>query len=1058
MANERSLQIEKALRQRLLVLDGAAGSLLGSYGLTEDDYHSDRIGDNRKPLSGNHDILNLTRPDIVARMHDEYLAAGADIIETNTFTANAISQADYGTEAHVTEINLAAAKIACQAASHATVKDPSRPRFVAGSIGPTNKTCSISPDVNDPSYRAVSFDEMAAVYREQATALVEGGVDLLLIETVFDTLNAKAALAAIDEIFEEEGIRLPIWVSGTITDASGRTLSGQTVEAFWISIAHCRPMLVGLNCALGAEALRPYLRDLSQSADTFVSVHPNAGLPNEFGGYDDTPDDMAATIAEFARAGLVNVVGGCCGTTPAHIRAIADAVADIEPRRPSETKSFMLLAGLEPLVIRPDSLFVNIGERTNVAGSKKFARLIREKDYDSALKIASQQVKAGAQIIDVSMDEALLDAQSEMTKFLNLIASEPDISRVPIMVDSSQWSVLETGLKCLQGKGVVNSISLKDGPDEFLRRARLIRRYGAAVVVMAFDEQGQADTFERKVEVCRRSYDILTREAGLPPQDIIFDPNVLAVATGIDEHNGYGVAFIDACRAIKETMPLAKVSGGISNLSFSFRGNNAVREAMHSVFLYHAIKAGLDMGIVNPGQLTVYDDLPKSLRDAAEDVVLNRDPNATTRMIKLAEQIGPKKKKSDEDEAWRELPVGKRLEHALVHGLIDHIESDTAIALDNAESALAVLEGPLMDGMNRVGDLFGDGKMFLPQVVKSARVMKKAVKVLTPTLEREKKQAGVTSRGKILLATVKGDVHDIGKNIVGVVLSCNGYEVVDLGVMVPSETILQAARSENVDIIGLSGLITPSLIEMVHVASEMERQGIDVPLLIGGATTSVAHTAVKIEPSYSSPTVHVPDASRAAGVVGRLLNPDARLEYVKEIREKYSQVRANRQASLAATSLVSIDKARANAFDPDFGDYQPLQPKMLGLKTFDNYPLAELVDYIDWAPFFKVWELPGRYPEVFEMEHVGAQARQLYNDAHKLLGRIVDEKLLTAQAVIGLFPAARDGDDITVYTDETRSEVLTVFHQLRQQRSVGRSGCHRCLADFVASESSGIKD
>ncbi|MFH1686504.1 MAG: methionine synthase [bacterium] len=1058
MADSCSHKIEEALRRRLLVLDGAAGSLLQSYGLREGEYRSDRFANHQQPLTGNHDILNLTRPDIVRRMHDEYLAAGADIIETNTFTATAISQADYGTEAFVSEINLAGARIAREAADQATAADPSRTRFVAGSMGPTNKTCSISPDVNDPGYRAVTFDDMVAVYRRQAAALIEGGVDLLLIETVFDTLNAKAALFAIDELFEQKGIRLPIWVSGTITDASGRTLSGQTVEAFWISIAHSRPLIVGLNCALGAEALRPYVRDLATVSDAFIAVHPNAGLPNEFGGYDDTPENMASVLASFARDGLVNVLGGCCGTTPQHIRAIAEAVADIEPRRPTQPKLFMSLSGLEPLLIRPDSLFVNIGERTNVAGSRKFARLIREGDYDGALRIARQQVEAGAQIIDVSMDEALLDAPSEMTRFLNLIASEPEICRVPIMVDSSQWPVLEAGLKCLQGKGVVNSISLKDGSDEFLRRARLIRRYGAAVVVMAFDEHGQADTVERKVEICRRSYDLLIEQAGLSPQDIIFDPNVLAVATGIDEHNNYGVAYIEACRAIKAMMPLTKVSGGISNLSFSFRGNNAVREAMHSVFLYHAIKSGLDMGIVNPAQLTIYDDLPQELRQAAEDVVLNRDPHATTRMIKLAEQTGPKKQAGAQDSAWRELPVAERLAHALVHGITDDIEQDTMAALESAASTLAVIEGPLMAGMNRVGDLFGAGKMFLPQVVKSARVMKRAVKVLTPLLEEEQKQAGLTSRGKILLATVKGDVHDIGKNIVGVVLGCNGYEVVDLGVMVPAQTILETARREAVDIVGLSGLITPSLHEMTHVASELERQEFDLPLLIGGATTSRVHTAVKIEPCYSSPTVYVPDASRAAGVVGQLLDPGARQDFVRKIRDKYRQVRDERQAAGQASDLVSLDQARAAAFEPDFSQYRPPRPNMLGLKTFDDYPLVELVDYIDWSPFFQVWELPGRYPRIFEYQHVGAQARELFHDAQNLLRRIIDEKLLRARAVIGLFPAGRVGDDIVVYADDTRTGLSGVFHQLRQQRHSEQSRYHRCLADFVAPSDSGVED
>ncbi len=1058
MKTDSTQKLKQSLSERILVLDGAAGTLVQSFHLVEAGFRGELLKDHPQDLQGNNDILCLTRPELVTEMHRRYLDAGADIIETNTFTASSISQADYGTEIYVAEMNLAATRLARQAVDQFMAEHPRRTCFVAGSLGPTNRTCSISSDVNDPGHRDVDFDGMAASYAEQVRAMVAGGVDILLVETVFDTLNARAALFAIRTVLDERQIELPIWVSGTITDASGRTLSGQTTEAFWISIAHAQPLIVGLNCALGGAALRPYVKELARVADTFVSTHPNAGMPNEFGGYDDTPEEMAATLRGFAVDGLVNVVGGCCGSGPDHIKAIADAVRGLAPRRIPVIEPYCRLSGLEPLVITPDSLLVNVGERTNVAGSRKFARLIRDEEFEGALKIARLQVKNGAQIIDINMDEAMLDSTASMTRFLNLIASEPDISRVPVMLDSSNFDVIEAGLKCLQGKGVVNSISLKDGDEEFVRRARLVRKYGAAAVVMAFDEAGQATSCERRLEVCARSYRVLVNEVGFPPQDIIFDPNILTIATGIDEHNDYAVSFIAACADIKRTLPLALVSGGISNLSFSFRGNDFIREAMHSVFLYHAIKAGLDMAIVNPGQLAVYDELPADLLEACEDAVLNRRSDATARLTEMAAATKGTAKTRTEDLSWRESSVEERLTHALVHGLGDFIEDDTEEARLGANRPIDVIEGPLMNGMNQVGDLFGAGKMFLPQVVKSARVMKKAVKVLTPYIEAEKLATMASGNGRILLATVKGDVHDIGKNIVGVVLACNTYDIIDLGVMVPAEKIIEAVREHEVDIIGLSGLITPSLDEMVHVAAEMERQGLDLPLLIGGATTSRAHTAVKIAPVYHGPVIHVSDASRAVGVAGKLMNPDRRGEYLGEISQQYDEVRKNHESRQAAKKVLPLEEARKRRITIDWSDYAPPRPQFQGVKIFDNYPLAELIPLIDWAPFFKVWQLPGRYPELLDTPEVGDQARELLTQAEQMLGRIADERLLTARAVIGLFPANTVGDDIEVYHDDRRSEIIMTLYHLRRQKDAAQKAECPCLSDFVASKSSGRQD
>ena len=1031
--------IQEIAKERILLIDGAMGTMLQAYQLEEADFRGDRFKDHPSDLKGNNDLLSLSRPDVVEAIHTAYLEAGADLIETNTFNANAISQSDYGTEDLVYEINLKSAKIARKSAD----KFSHDPRFVCGALGPTNRTASLSPDVNDPGFRNVSFDELAAAYGEQARGLLDGGVDILLVETVFDTLNCKAALFAIQSLLEERGEKVPIIVSGTITDASGRTLSGQTVEAFWHSIRHVDLFCAGLNCALGAEQIRPFLDALSTVADTLVSVYPNAGLPNEFGEYDQSPEAMAKIIKEFSDSGLVNLVGGCCGTTPDHIKAIANAVEDIQPRIIPDIAPLTKLSGLEPVTIRPESNFINIGERTNVTGSARFRRFIKEDNYEEALSVARQQIENGAQVIDVNMDEGLLDSEAAMGTFLRLIAAEPDIAKVPVMVDSSKWSVLETGLKNLQGKGIVNSISMKEGEDEFKRQAGAIKKYGAAVIVMAFDESGQADSYERKIEICSRAYDILTEEVGFPPEDIIFDPNIFAVATGIEEHNEYANAYIEAAKTLKEALPGIHISGGVSNISFSFRGNNGVREAMHSAFLYHAIQAGMDMGIVNAGQLTVYDDIDPELKTRVEDVLFNRREDATERLVEIAEEYRGVKRSEEKDLSWRDQTVEQRICHALVEGIMDFVVEDTEEARKKYDRAIEVIEGPLMDGMNVVGDLFGAGKMFLPQVVKSARVMKKAVAHLVPFIEKEKDELGLTkkSNGKIIMATVKGDVHDIGKNIVGVVLGCNGYDVIDLGVMVPSDKILSSARDEGADIIGLSGLITPSLDEMVHVAKEMERLEFDVPLLIGGATTSKTHTAVKIEENYSGPTVHVIDASRAVGVVSKLMNDNERDAFVSERRQEYDGIRVQRGDSKRVRQL-SIEEARKRKFSTDWEGYQVPSPKLQGMKLFEDYPLDELVDYIDWSPFFHAWEMKGKYPAILKNSKYGKEARKLFQDGQNMLDRIVSQKLIGAKVVIGFFPATAEDETITVDGTE--------FHFPRQRVDKGSNETNYSLADFIS--------
>ncbi|MBI4970592.1 MAG: methionine synthase [Candidatus Omnitrophica bacterium] len=1050
--------LETELKKRILVLDGAMGTMIQAYKLDEAGYRGVQFKNHPVPVTGNNDLLSLTQPQIISDIHRAYLEAGADILETNSFNSTSIAMADYKMEDKVYELNLASAKLAKKMAEEYTRKNPSKPRFVAGAMGPTNRTASLSPNVNDPGFRAISFDELVSAYLEQVRGLVDGGVDILLVETVFDTLNCKAALFAIEEYFKKSLKRLPVMVSGTITDASGRTLSGQTVEAFWNSIAHANLLSVGLNCALGAKELRPYLEELSRISPIYVSAHPNAGLPNQFGQYDETPESMGKVIQDFLDSGFLNIIGGCCGTTPAHIKKIAEIAAKAKPRIPSKVEPFTRLAGLEPLTLTPELNFVNVGERTNITGSPKFSKLILSGDYEGALAIAKQQVEAGAQIIDVNLDEGLLDSEAAMTKFLHLISSEPDIARVPIMLDSSKWSVIEAGLKCLQGKGVVNSISLKEGEEKFLEHARKIRQYGAAVIVMAFDEKGQADTAKRKVDVCTRSYKLLTEKLQFPPEDIIFDPNVLTIATGLEEHNNYAVEFIEATRQIKATLPHCHVSGGLSNISFSFRGINSIREAMHSAFLYHAIKAGLDMGIVNAGLITVYDEIPKELLELVEDALLNRRPDATDRLLKFAETASKEGKTIVKDEAWRKGTVEERLAHALVQGITDYIDQDTEEARRKYPRPISVIEGPLMAGMNIVGDLFGSGKMFLPQVVKSARVMKKAVAYLTPFIEKEKASTGVHSAGKILMATVKGDVHDIGKNIVGVVLGCNNYEIIDLGVMVPCEKILQTAREKKVDIIGLSGLITPSLDEMVHVAKEMEREGFTLPLIIGGATTSVAHTAVKIAPVYHAPVIHVLDASRGVGVAGNLVTPASKNKFVDEKKDEYEKIRLEHQSLQSVLKYLSIEDARKNKFTCDWKMVSIIKPKFLGIKTFSNFPLAEIRERIDWSPFFHAWELRGRYPDIFKDEKVGKIAKNLFDDAQKLLDRIICEKLLTAKGVIGFFPANGIGDDIEIYSDDTRKTVLAVIHSLRQQVSHAANMPNFALSDFVAPKDSGVKD
>ncbi|MFQ5763482.1 MAG: methionine synthase [Rhodospirillales bacterium] len=1051
--------IQALFRERIVVLDGAMGTMIQAHGLDEADFRGKRFQDHPKDLKGDNDLLSITQPEIITDIHAGFLEAGADIIETNTFNSTAISQADYGLEDLAVELNREAAKIARVTADAATRKTPSKPRFVAGAIGPTNRTASISPDVNDPGFRNVSFDDLVKAYTDAVHGLVEGGVDLLLVETVFDTLNCKAVIYAIHKYFDDHGKRLPVMVSGTITDASGRTLSGQTPEAFWNSVAHARPLSVGFNCALGVEALRRHVQEISRVAGVNVSVYPNAGLPNEFGGYDDTPEYMAEHLGEFARSGFVNVVGGCCGTTPAHIRAIAEAVEGVPPRALPEPEPRCHLSGLEPLTPGPLTGFVNIGERTNVAGSARFAKLVRDGDFTAALEIARDQVANGAQVIDVNMDDAMLDGAKAMSTFLNLVAAEPDISRVPVMVDSSKFSIIEAGLKCLQGKGVVNSISLKEGEEAFVSQAREVMRYGAAVVVMAFDEKGQADTYERMVEICTRSYRILTETVGFPPEDIILDPNIFPIATGIEEHNNFSRDYIKALAEIKRTLPHALTSGGVSNMSFSFRGNNAMREAMHSVFLYHAIENGLDMGIVNAGQLAVYAEIPDDLRERIEDGVFNRRPDAADRLLEIADQAKGQKRQKGDNLAWRDAPVAERMKHALVEGITDFIEEDTEEARKAAKHPIEVIEGPLMDGMNVVGDLFGSGQMFLPQVVKSARVMKQAVSYLVPFLEAEKDAAATTrGKGKIVTATVKGDVHDIGKNIVGVVLQCNNYEVIDLGVMVPYTQILETAQNENADLIGLSGLITPSLDEMCTVAAEMKREGFTMPLLIGGATTSRAHTAVKIAPNYPGPTVHVLDASRSVSVVSSLLSDRLRDDFVKEVANDYADLRVRYAEREDAGRGLTLAQARAAAPNIDWQDYQPPTPRFLGPRTFEGYDLAELTTRIDWTPFFRTWELKGTYPQILDGPAQGEAARSLHADAEAMLQRLIGEGWLRADGVIGFFPANAVGDDVEVYADEGRETVAATFHFLRQQVVKESGRANRCLADFVAPKDSGKED
>lgn len=1041
--------LKKTLNQRILILDGAMGTMIQRYALNEKEYRGERFADWPVDLKGNNDLLSITQPDIIREIHHAYLGAGADIIETNSFNSTVISMADYQMESLSDEINEAAAKLARECADEWTRKTPEKPRYVAGILGPTNRTASISPDVNDPAYRNVSYDALVEAYRSSVRALVRGGADIIMIETIFDTLNAKAAIYAVETEFEALGIKLPVMLSGTITDASGRTLTGQTTEAFYNSMRHIRPISFGLNCALGPAELRQYVAELSRIADCYVSTHPNAGLPNAFGGYDLDAANMAGYISEWAQSGLLNIVGGCCGTTPDHIRAIAQAVADIPPRVIPDRPVACRLAGLEPLTIDENSLFVNVGERTNITGSARFKRLIKEGNYQEALDIARNQVENGAQIIDINMDEGMLDSQAAMVRFLNMISGEPDIARVPIMIDSSKWEVIEAGLKCIQGKGIVNSISLKEGEAAFIDHAKKVLRYGAAVIVMAFDETGQADTRQRKTEICQRAYRILTEQVGFPPEDIIFDPNIFAVATGIPEHNNYAVDFIEACKDIKATLPHALISGGVSNVSFSFRGNDPVREAIHAVFLYYAIRNGMDMGIVNAGQLAIYDDLPAALRDAVEDVILNRREDATDRLLALAEEYRGSKGENDQPQLaeWRGWDVEKRLEYALVKGITEFIVEDTEAARLRADSPIEVIEGPLMNGMNVVGDLFSEGKMFLPQVVKSARVMKQAVAYLEPYIQAAKTSG--SSAGKVLLATVKGDVHDIGKNIVGVVLQCNNYEIIDLGVMVPCETILRTAIEEKVDIIGLSGLITPSLDEMVHVAKEMERQGFSLPLLIGGATTSKAHTAVKIEPNYSGPVTYVQNASRTVGVVAALLSDKQRDEFVARTRKEYEVVRDQYARRQPRSAPVTLAQARANAFAADWDNYTPPRPAFTGVKTV-TAPISVLRRYIDWTPFFMTWSLAGKYPRILEDDVVGEEARRLFKEANAMLDELDRTGALTPRGVAGIFPANRIGDDIAVYRDESREEVLLYSCHLRQQTQKKDDFPNACLADFVA--------
>ncbi|MBE7475799.1 MAG: methionine synthase [Ignavibacteriales bacterium] len=1058
---------KKLLQEKILVIDGAMGTMIQRHKLTEKDFRGARFKNHPHDLKGNNDLLSITQPEIIKGIHRAYFDAGADIIETNTFNANTISQSDYNLQEIAYEINFQSAKIAKEVAEEFDRKDKTKYHFVAGALGPTNKTLSLSPNVNDPGFRAVTFDQVEIAYYDAARGLVDGGADILLIETIFDTLNAKAAIFGVEKLISERSLDIPVMISGTIVDQSGRTLSGQTVEAFYISVSHAKNLVsVGLNCALGAKQIRPFVQDLHNVSDKFLSVYPNAGLPNEMGGYDETTKIMVAVREDFLKCGFVNIVGGCCGTTPDHIKEIASIVGNYKPGIPKKLEPYLRLSGLEPVVLRPDSNFMNIGERTNVTGSKKFARLIKENKFDEALSVARDQVEGGAQVLDINMDEAMLDSEVSMIKFLNLLEAEPEIAKLPIMLDSSKWTVIETGLKCLQGKGIVNSISLKEGENVFKEQARKILNYGAAVIVMAFDEKGQADTFERRIEVCNRVYKILKDEIGFPPQDIIFDPNILAIATGIEEHNNYAVDYIEAARWIKQNLPYAKVSGGVSNLSFSFRGNDVVREAMHSAFLYHAIKAGMDMGIVNAGQLEVYEEIPKELLEKVEDVIFNRKPDATERLIEFAETIKKKDRSSidgeEKKDEWRKLPIDERLKHALIKGNVDYIDEDVEEARQKYSQPIEVIEGPLMAGMNVVGDLFGSGKMFLPQVVKSARVMKKAVAYLIPYIEAEKtKNSNPRKRGRVLMATVKGDVHDIGKNIVGVVLGCNNYEVIDLGVMVHTEKILQTAIDEKVDVIGVSGLITPSLDEMVHVANEMERRGMNLPLLIGGATTSRVHTAVKIAPKYSGPVIHVLDASRSVPVVSNLLNKDAGVKdkYIQAFKKEYTQLKEDYEKKKSDKSFISLEEARNNRLKIDWLKTKIKKPNKSGLTVLKNYDLSILKNYIDWTPFFMTWELKGKYPSIFESESVGSEAKKLFDDANKLLEKVINEKLLTANGIVGLFPANSVGvDDIEVYSDETRSGVKRVLHTIRQQMQKSANEPNIALADFIAPKETNVKD
>lgn len=1063
---QRTELLNNLLTHRILMLDGAMGTMIQSYKLNEADYRGTRFKDFPHDLKGNNDLLTLTQPQIIHAIHTSYLEAGADIIETNTFNSNSASMADYHMQDLVYELNFSGAKLAHEAAQAMEVKTPNKPRFVAGVLGPTTKTTSISPDVNDPGFRNITFDELVTDYSESIRGLIDGGANILLVETIFDTLNAKAALFAIDQYFETSNTSIPIMISATITDASGRTLSGQTPEAFWNSVSHVQPLSVGLNCALGAELMRPYIEELSKVAGVYISAHPNAGLPNPLAetGYDESPEYTAKLIKDFAQSGFVNIVGGCCGTTPAHIKAISEAIEKTTPRAIPDIPRELRLSGLEPLNINDNSLFVNVGERTNVTGSKAFSRLILNNNYTEALNVARSQVENGAQIIDINMDEAMLDSQKAMVTFLNLIAAEPDISRVPIMIDSSKWSVIESGLKRIQGKAVINSISMKEGEEEFIKHARLARRYGAAVIVMAFDESGQADSQVRKIEICSRCYQILVDQVHFPPEDIIFDPNIFAVATGIEEHNNYGVDFIEATRIIKRTLPYAKISGGVSNVSFSFRGQEAIREAIHTAFLYHAVRSGMTMGIVNAGQLGVYSDIPNDLLEHVEDVLLNRRPDATERLVQFAENFKGQSKENIEDLTWRNEPVQQRLTHALVKGINTYIVEDTEVARieinEQGGRPIQVIEGPLMNGMNVVGDLFGSGKMFLPQVVKSARVMKQAVAHLLPFIEKEKKESGDTKpKGKIVIATVKGDVHDIGKNIVTVVLQCNNYEVVNMGVMVPCAQILETARCEQADMIGLSGLITPSLEEMAYVSKEMQREGFTIPLLIGGATTSRVHTAVKIEPHYDGVTVWVPDASRAVGVCSKLLSQDLKENYIRDIKAEYEKVRTQHKNKKGQSSMLTILEARKNALKTDWGNYTPQEPGFIGVRSLKNYLLKKIVPHIDWTPFFQAWELSGRYPAILQDSVVGETASNLFRDAQTMLKKIVEQKWLSANAVYGLFPAnSVNNDDIEIYTDKTKTKIAMKYHTLRQQTTKPSGRPNLALADFIAPKKSGVND